>query len=562
MKKILIVLVLNICILPLSKSPFGKAWLGWAQTTLSGSIQSDMMIAPQQDEKIGTSEYDNDKFLTNTYVNLMLQSKYVDAGGRFEFNQYPMPGYQDAYNDFKGWGVPNLWVKAKGKNIDVTLGSFYEQFGSGFILRSYEERSLGIDNSLTGAHVAWNPFKSVRLKALSGIQRNYWEWDIDNIVSGADAEFALDEMIPSWAEHDTHITLGASWVNKHEGSDDDVMADVSHRLNLPEFVNAFDVRARFQKSGFSMLAEYAQKTDDPNELNNYIYNHGHAEMLSLTYVKSGLSLLAQAKRSENMGFRSERTASPLSNALYVNHQPAFTVDQTYSLAALYPYATQTEGEWGYQASAAYKIKGRFSPKFKVNYSLVTGLENARQNRMDGAVRGTDGYKSKFFKNGDVYYQDLDFMYEHKLSKTFEHHFMYMYQQYNKTIIQNEGGNIYSHIFVYEPKIKLNKKMTLRAEAQYLFTQHESGDWGFGLLELSIAPYLMFTVSDQIGRCEPQSGIYGDVTHYFQGMITGNYKSHRLQVGYGRTRAGYNCNGGVCRYIPASKGFTVSYNYKF
>lgn len=530
--------------------------------TLTGSVQSDMMIAPQQDEKIGTSEYDNEYFLTNTYVDLQLLSKYIDAGTRFEYNQHPMPGYNDTYNDFKGWGVPNLWVKGKGKRAEVTLGSFYEQFGSGFILRSYEERSLGIDNSIVGAHLLVNPIDGVRVKALSGVQRTYWDWT-SSVISGADVELSFDEWIKAWQANGTRLTLGASWVNKREDPNSDiVMADPTHKLKLPEFVNAFDVRARFQKGGFSMLAEYAQKGQDPNELNSYIYSKGHAEMLSLTYAKSGLSLLGQVKRSENMGFRSQRSMSPLSNAGYVNHLPAFTVDQTYSLAALYPYATQTEGEWAYQASAAYKVKGRFSPKFKVNYSLVTGLEHARENRSNSAMRGTDGAKSAFFKNGETYYQDLDFMYEQKMSKTFEHHAMYMYQQYNKGVIQSEGGNIFSHIFIYEPKWKINKKLTLRGEAQYLFTQHESGDWGFGLLELSVAPYFMFTISDQIGRCEPTAGEYGDVTHYFQAMVTGNYKSHRLQIGYGRTRAGYNCNGGVCRYIPASKGFTVSYNYNF
>lgn len=534
---------------------------GGKKVTLSGSVQSDMMIAPQQDKAIGTSEYDNNAFLSNTYVDLMMQSKWVDAGGRFEFNQFPMPGYQDPYNDFKGWGVPNLWVKGKFKKVDVTLGSFYEQFGSGFILRSYEERSLGIDNSLCGAHVAVNPAKGVRIKALSGLQRNYWKLN-KSLISGADAEVALDEMIPSMMEHDTHLTFGASWVNKYESADEVVMADVTHKLNLPKFVNAFDIRARLQKGGFAALLEYAQKSQDPNALNSYIYGKGHAEMLSLSYVKSGLSLLAQAKRSENMGFRSIRSTSALSNSSYVNHLPAFTVDQTYSLAALYPYATQTEGEWAYQASAAYKLKGRYAPKFKVNYSLVTGLENARENRNNAEVRGTDGKKSAFFKNGETYYQDLDFMYEQKYNKQFELHAMYMYQQYNKSIIQNEGGNIYSHIFVADGKYKFNKKYTLRGEAQFLYTEHESGNWGFGLLELSVAPYLMFTVSDQIGKCEPESGVYGDLTHYYNFAVTGNYKSHRLQLGYGRTRAGYNCNGGVCRYIPASKGFTVSYNYNF
>jgi hypothetical protein len=51
-------------------------------------------------------------------------------------------------------------------------------------------------------------------------------------------------------------------------------------------------------------------------------------------------------------------------------------------------------------------------------------------------------------------------------------------------------------------------------------------------------------------------------HYYQGFVTYNYKSHRIMLGYGRTREGINCSGGVCRVIPATKGFSLSYNYNF
>ena len=51
-------------------------------------------------------------------------------------------------------------------------------------------------------------------------------------------------------------------------------------------------------------------------------------------------------------------------------------------------------------------------------------------------------------------------------------------------------------------------------------------------------------------------------HYYQALVTYNVGAHRLQVGYGRTREGINCSGGVCRVIPAQKGFTLSYNYNF
>ncbi|MBF1447878.1 MAG: hypothetical protein HXN55_10965, partial [Prevotella nigrescens] len=95
----------------------------------------------------------------------------------------------------------------------------------------------------------------------------------------------------------------------------------------------------------------------------------------------------------------------------------------------------------------------------------------------------------------------------------------------------------------------------RGEVQYLSTKGDQGNWWFGLLELAIVPHWMFTVSDMYNSGETK-------LHYYQGLVTFNAGAHRLQVGYGRTRAGFNCSGGVCRYIPASRGVTVSYNYNF
>lgn len=545
--------------------------------TISGSVQSDMMVAPQVDKAIGAYEesYDNKYILNNTYIDLFLQHSKVEAGIRAEFMQFPMPGFDDKEKDmgFKGYGVPNLWAKFKVRKADFTLGSFYEQFGSGFILRTYEERTLGIDNSLLGARINYQPWRGVKATLLSGVQRTYWQWN-DNMVSGANLEMSVEEWAKKMQEHDTHLSFGASWVNKWEKPDEssgdqffymDMGLD-RYRLNVPRFVNAFDLRTQLQKGGFGLLAEYAIKTDDPNKLNNATYGKGHAAMLSASFAKDGLSILAQAKRSENMAFRSERGRNPLSPAAYINHLPAFTLDHTYALAALYPYATQTDGEWAFQGGLGYNFKrktalgGKYGTKLKLNYSLVRGLES---NNVKGE-KASDGPSNAFFKAGHTYYQDLNVQMDKRLTKAFDMHLMYMYQQYNRSVVEGHGGNIYSSIAIAEGKYKFNKKLTLRAEAQYLFTRHESGNWGFGLLELSVAPYLMFTISDQIGRCEDSSkeSGYGDVMHYYNASITGNYKSHRLQVGYGRTRSGYNCTGGVCRYIPASKGVRISYNYNF
>lgn len=516
--------------------------------TVSGSIQSDILI-PQDDEAIGTEKV-NEWALTNTFADVNVMSEHIDAGARFEFLKHPLPGFE---KDYKGWGVPYFYLKTHFKNWDLTLGNFYEQFGSGFILRTYEERTLGIDNSLLGGRLTIKPLPGVSIKALSGKQRRYWSHN-DSWVSGADVELGLDQWFKGLNNSGTYLTLGASWVNKYE-KEEDVMVDATHKLNLPTTVNAFDVRANLQKGNFSLLAEYAWKTQDPTFDNGYIYRKGNVAMLSASYSKRGLSVLLQAKRSDNMSFRSKRTINGTSS--FINHLPAFTMDQTYALAAMYPYATNPDGEWAFQGEFGYKFKrhtllgGKYGTNVKVNFSHIRGIDT---NVVGGA--GTDGYGSAFWKMGDeTFYQDLNVQIEKKLTRQFKLNLMYMNQFYNKTIVEGEGGMIHSDIFIADAKYQFNNKFTLRGELQYLSTDDDLGDWWYALLELSVLPNWMFTIAD-----EYNSGVTD--LHYYQGYVTFNKGSHRIQLGYGRTRAGYNCSGGVCRYVPASKGVTLSYNYNF
>ena len=503
--------------------------------TFTGSIQSDILL-PQNDEATGAAKTDD--LLTNTYVDMQLQSTHFDAGARLEYMKHPLPGFE---NDFKGWGIPHFWMKGKLGCAELTAGTFYEQFGSGFILRTYEERSLGIDNSLLGGRLTIRPAKGLTFKILSGKQRRYWKWD-GGLVSGLDGEIALDEWIPTLQKKDTRLTIGASWVNKYE-KDEDIFADPTHRYNLPEFVNAWDMRVNLNKGPWGILVEYAHKTQDPSFDNGYNYHSGQVAMLSGSYSKRGLSILLQAKRSENMAFRSQRNM--LGTSAFINHLPAFTLDHTYALAALYPYATQlASGEWAYQMEAGYNIPrkttlgGRYGMNVKVNYSYVRAID------------------SHWLKWGDAtYYQDLNVQLTRRMTRDVKLSLMYMNQRYNKTVIEGEGDMIHSNIFVADAMFQLARNTKLRTELQYLTTRQDQHDWAFALAELSMAPHWMLTISDMWNCGETD-------IHYYQGLATYNIGAHRIQFGYGRTRAGYNCSGGVCRYVPATKGFTLSYNYNF
>jgi hypothetical protein len=525
--------------------------------TLHGSVKTDILF-PEEDERIGTGSY-SDKVLSNTYADLKMLSKYVDAGLRVEYMEQPLPGFE---TDFKGWGVPNIYVKGKYKGLELTAGDFYEQFGSGFILRTYEERSLGIDNSIRGGRLKVNSLKGLRFTALGGVQRRYWDWSTASRIYGADAEFNIDEYSPSLRQHNATWMVGASYVLKKEDDENILVPGSNLRLNLPNAVSAFDVRTHFTKSNFGVLGEFAWKSQDPSFDNDYTYKKGNAVMISGSYSKSGLSALIQAKRSENMAYRSQRSMNGTS--AWLNNMPAFSYQHTYALAALYPYATQAaDGEWAFQGAFSYTFKrktalgGKYGTKVHVNASYIKGLSYG--NDLTGIepklTMGSNGTNYKFFGLGEEYYHDFNIQIDKKVTRDFSFVFMYMNQRYNKTVVEGHGGYINSNIFVYDGKYRLSKKLTLRTELQYLTTPDDEKDWCYGLAELSIAPYIMLSVSDMWNNGSTK-------THYYMGAITGNYKANRLMLSYGRTRAGYNCSGGVCRYVPATRGFQISYSYNF
>lgn len=527
------------------------------QVVVHGSIQSDILL-PQEDQKIGTGTYKDD-VLTNTYADLSVAYKQFEVGGRFEFLEHPLPGFE---NDFKGWGVPHLYAKYNsGKGVEVTLGDVYDQFGSGFIFRAYEERSLGIDNAIRGGRVSINAIKGVRFKALGGVQRRYWDWDTDSWLAGTDLEINLDQYSKKMQENNISWMVGGSYVFLNYDKDKQILVPgTNYELNMPSKVNAFDLRSSLTVGNYNILAEYAWRSQDPSFDNGYIYRRGSAVMLSASYSSRGVSALIQAKRSENMSFRSQRSVNGIS--AFINNMPAFAYQHTYALPALYPYATQAApGEWAFQGEFGYNFKrktplgGKYGTKLKLNISHIRGLQKTPVEPVNGTLMGTDGYETSFFKMGKLYYQDINLQMEKKLSKSFKLNLMYMNQRYDKTVIEGEGGMIKSNIAVAEGKYQINNKFTLRSELQYLWTNQDQGDWAYGLVELSALPYLMFTVSDMWNTGETD-------LHYYMASVTGTYKAHRLMIGYGRTRAGYNCSGGVCRYVPASKGLNVSYNFTF
>ena len=527
-----------------------------------GSVQANAYIPDDPNDP----EYqlsDKKHFLFNTYADVGLVSKYVDAGLRFEFAKWPLPQYQKM-EGYAGWGVPNIYVKGKWKGLELTAGDFYDQFGSGFILRTYEDRALGIDNSLRGGRLKVNSINGLRLTLLGGVQRNYWKWNRHTQVYGANAEVFMQDYFKGIADRGANWMIGGSYVLLNEQKQEIPLPGTDVALNLPKTVNAFDVRSQFSKGAFNVTGEFAWKGQDPEKINSYIYRPGTVYMLAGSYSKTGMSATLQVKRSENMGFHSDRK---LTESTMINHFPPFAYQHTYALATLYPYATlDYKGEWALQGSFAYNFKrktplgGKYGTKLFANISYIAGLQYGDNPEMpEGTIWGTDGPSTSFFKFGELYYFDFNLQIEKKITSAFQLTFMYMNQIYNPraqaTTAEYGEENIKSNIFSLDGKYKINKKFNLRAELQYLTTRQDHGDWAFGLVEFTYVPWVTFSLSDK-WNCGGGEG------HFYQIGVTGNYKSNRLMISYGKTREGFDCSGGVCRMVPATKGVKIDYNYYF
>ena len=420
---------------------------------------------------------------------------------------------------------------------------------------------------------------------LGGIQRYHFSWNKDNPVFGADLELELSQWSKALTEKGHVLTFGVSGVTRYDdetkrnfrtfyfnpNESQPILNSQTITLNLPKQVSAMDFRLQWQHSGYNILAEYAMKSFDPSADNSFIYRHGSALMLSASYSKRGFSTIIQAKRSEDMGFRSDRTASPTVTSLYLNHQPAFAYQHTYTLATQYPYATQMDGEWAFQGEVSYRFKrntpmgGKYGTLLRLNASHIRGLDKKPVDNSILGTASTKGYDASFFGMSDqVYYQDINLTMEKKLNKKWKLTTMYINQQYNMSVIEDgakaDDSNeiVKTHIFVADASYVRNPNFAIRMEGQYIITKQDEGDWAYALAEFSFLKDYMISISD-----EYNTEIHGGTdTHYFNFLAVWNYKSSRLQLGYGRTSEGLNCTGGVCRKVPAQRGFTASWYYVF
>lgn len=552
--------------------------VSFAQTTTDlGNIHGNFQIdaANYQRDTIIGADPGSEVFRYNAFGNINYTKGGFSAGMRYESYNPPLIGYLAGY---KGSGVPYRFARYQHKDIDITVGNFYEQFGSGITLRAYENRGLLYDNALDGMRVIFTPRNGITLKGLVGKQRTYFSLS-PGVVRGLDGEVNIMELFDSvLGNYKTKVILGGSFVSKYQ-------VDQDPTLVLPENVGTSAGRLSVIRGGFNFNAEYAYKINDPSYQNKLSYKPGQAIIASTSYGTNGFSIMFAGKMLDNMSFRSDRNATNTIDM--INYHPDLSKFHTYSLMAYYPYGTQANGEVGGSGEIQYKVKkgtwlgGKYGMDITVNGSVFYALDTTGINSSADSIKQLK-YSTNYGNVGDEFYHDFNIEITKKISKKLKFTLMYANQFLNQSVVQfntldkEEHPDVSSHIGVLDITYKYKSNSAIRFETQGFFGTYDykeakyesngelnkknnTGSWLSGLIEWTPTSHWSITVADQYNYNNP---IESKRVHYYFGMIGYVNGPTRISVSYGRQRQGIFCAGGVCRFVPSSSGLSVSISSSF
>jgi Family of unknown function (DUF6029) len=502
---------------------------------LNGSFENYSQYY-MRDEKI-EAIVPQDKVGSNSFLKLDYTSGKFMAGIQYESYLPSILGYYT--NPISQSKIVNKYFKYSESNFSVQVGDFYEQFGSGLLLRAFENRQIGINNAIEGINIYVEPTKFSKIKALYGRARKQFEYS-NSLIRGLDLEVDIIKMLgKNNAQNNTNISWGASYVGRFQeytGPIDD----------FPATVNSFATRLDVTTNNFSINVEYVNKDKDPHLINAFSYENGMALLVNAAYTKNNFGCNITARALSNMDFRSERN-NEVATLLSVNYVPSLTKQHDYLTSNIYVYNAQTAGETGFQTDLYYNIKpktklgGKYGTKIAANFAYYGSLKNNKDILTIG---------------NDRYYSDANIEIKKKWSKKLETTLALQNIFYKTSVIASVGhADVTANIIAVGALYKYASKKSIRLKLEHLWAKEDLGNWASIISEFSFASPYTFYISDLYNY-----GVSGN--HYYNVGASVTKNATRFSLAFGKQRAGLFCVGGVCRFVPAAFGFTATLTTSF
>ncbi len=565
-----------------------------------GQFSGNLLLNYQKylrDDSIGanTKVYKENRASADAWLFMQYRIQGYSFIVRYDaFNNSPLLDPQDAYTDH---GIGFWQAQKQIDKLDITVGSFYDQFGSGILFRSYEQRMIGIDYAMQGIRLKYQLGDNWTLKGFAGNQKG----NIRNrfgaskqVMSGLNLEGLLYT-----GKKGSTLSVGASAVNRT--LDRETMDALVANINGYELKNRFYPKYNvygfngyfaYNKGNFAWTGEANFKTPEAilGYTGKYENKSGKVYYTSLSWGKGGINWInpskapqvkdstggsrpmsakefkawqkskqasigfnIQARHVEQFAFRTTPTETLL-NGL-ISYLPSLTRQNTYRLLARYNAPGQELGEDGIQGEIEIKpFKGL---QITLNGSYVQSLAyNGKRNSL-GEMEA-----EKLYHEG--YFEVLHTTSGHDKIKWGLQQVFYNQARYEQEP-EYEVVKTVTPFFEWLHRTKGGRNV--RIEAQYLHTDKDQGSFANLMVEYYIKKNLSVAVGDMV-NVDPhryplmRGNIADKVLHYPTFFIGYIEKNTVFTLSYLKQQQGVNCSGGICRVEPAFSGvrFTVSSNF--
>ncbi len=524
--------------LPLASRAQERDW-----GSVSSSFESNSILY-MEDPVVGKNK---NPYGSNNYLKVDWLRGNLSAGLAAEYYPEPLSGYPEA---LKGAALTGLYAAWNPGLFEVRAGSFYEQIGSGLLLRSWEDRELGINNPLVGGNIAFRTKNNgLRLRILGGAPL-YCLHLSDTFISAGDVSIDIPSIFGVESPHSFRIEGSIMDRTVRSQEENISLLASSAGFTLPSNILSWSGRLQYSYSGLSLKAEYVGKGADftaehlKGGREKYDLRGGSAALAEINYAIGSFSVSALYRRLENMYSPIFQTTGSRIPANTLNYLPSLCMQQTYLLAGLNPYVTYADGESGFQGDIYYSFKkgtalgGKYGMKFHVGGSCIDALPSALPNRDTPYLA----------------YRDINIDLEKVWSRKFRTVFFVSIQE-NSPTHGNRKATDAQNVFVVDGLYKFTKKVAARLELQYLYSEELTKDWMAAVAEVTFAPHWSISFSDMYNH-----GSTGN--HYYQGGVAYSLSGLNVSLNFGRTREGYVCSGGVCRWQPAYKGANLRIQWAF
>jgi hypothetical protein len=464
----------------------------------------------------------DEKEIFENWLNLDYSLGMFSAGLRFDIFQPNDPDPSISRGKDRYSEIDFIYFQAdvgnKDEGLEITGGNFYNLFGRGMVLKSYEDRSIRIDNNLLGVKLT-GKYAGFVLTGLSGMAANLNN-ERKDILHAADLEYR------GWQPLKAGITVASNLPAGQAGlpsSEETARTTLASLRVQPSF---WDV---------DIYAEYTAKFNE--DIKQNIFNGdetivGQGFYGNLNYYLGALSLLGEYKYYDNIAFTSQ------DGTIYYNTPPSVRLEYTYILPNRHPSPLNQANEQGFQTTAGYNLNDEtyFTAAYTQTKTLPASSYYQRINVTNVPV--LTQLKEYYFSG------------QHDWSENLTSIAAFGYNEELATNTKNLTPILENRFYFGEVNtIKLileHQQVTNRTTTEEYFSDVVE-------LEYLRSPSFSIALVAELQTKEPEKD---RIVRKFWGFIQAGYKigNHsNISLLVGTRQAGNICIGGVCRYEPAFQG---------